>query len=180
MKKRFTLLLLAQFLLFVFSMACFADSDIPMKKQTVLGKYVTAKEAYEKYSRDSGNVKVLDVRTLGEYVFVGHPSMAVNIPVNFLKPGITQEKTPMMPANENFVAEVMKRFKKTDTILVICRSGGRSAAAVNQLAKAGFNDLYTIVDGFEGDSDENGRRTVNGWINSGVPWTYELDPALVY
>ncbi len=43
-----------------------------------------------------------------------------------------------------------------------------------------------IVDGFEGDalklpeSYNNGRRLVNGWKNSGAPWTYRLDPQLTY
>ena len=28
-----------------------------------------------------------------------------------------------------------------------------------------------LVDGFEGDVDADGRRTVNGWKNAGLPWT---------
>ncbi|MBI9089423.1 MAG: hypothetical protein JEZ12_09405 [Desulfobacterium sp.] len=180
MKKRLMVLLFAQFLVFSFSLACFADSTLPRKKQTVLGKYVTAGQAYEKYTRDPAKVKILDVRTIGEYVFVGHPPMAVNIPLLFLKPGITLMNRPVMSVNENFVGQVMKRFQKTDTILVICRSGGRSAAAVNKLAKAGFTDAYSITDGFEGDKDKTGQRTVNGWKNSGAPWTGKLDSARVY
>ena len=82
--------------------------------------------------------------------------------------------------NENFVAEVKKQFNKDDTILAMCRSGGRSAFCVNKLAKEGFTNIYTIVDGFEGDKDKEGKRTVNGWINSGIPWTYKLNPKLVY
>lgn len=33
----------------------------------------------------------------------------------------------------------------------MCRSGGRSAAAVNLLAGAGFTNVYNITDGMEGD-----------------------------
>jgi rhodanese-related sulfurtransferase len=106
--------------------------------------------------------------------------MAVNIPIRFLKPGTTIRNRPVMPLNENFVAEVEKRYKKTDTILVMCRSGGRSAAAVNMLAEAGFSNIHNVTDGFEGDADRNGGRTRNGWKNSDVPWTYKLDPKLVY
>jgi rhodanese-related sulfurtransferase len=64
--------------------------------------------------------------------------------------------------------------------------GGRSAKCINRLAKAGFKTVYNIVDGFEGDkvSDKNdpnyGKRTKNGWKNSGAPWTYDLDPKLMY
>jgi len=91
-----------------------------------------------------------------------------------------------MPVNENFVEAVKKKFKETDTLLIMCRSGGRSAYAINILAKAGFKNVYNIVDGFEGDalkiegSYNNGRRLINGWKNSGAPWTYELDPDLMY
>jgi len=54
--------------------------------------------------------------------------------------------------------------------------------AVNALAKAGFKNVYNITDGFEGDAVKNpdsvfdGQRLVNGWKNSGLPWTYHIDP----
>ena len=82
--------------------------------------------------------------------------------------------------------QVKARFKAEDTILVMCRSGQRSAASVNLLAEAGFKSVYNIVDGFEGEKEKDkaspnfGKRTVDGWRNSQVPWTYDLDPALVY
>ena len=43
-------------------------------------------------------------------------------------------------------------------------------------------DKVTIIDGFEGDhvkdpnSVYNGKRMVNGWNNSGAPWTYDINP----
>lgn len=64
----------------------------------------------------------------------------------------------------------------------MCRSGGRGAMAVNQLAEAGFTQVYNIVDGMEGDAVEDpesvfqGQRLRNGWKNSGLPWTYKIDP----
>ena len=93
---------------------------------------------------------------------------------------------PGMQSNENFIADVKKKFKKTDTILVMCRSGSRSAAAVNLMAKAGFQKVYNIIDGFEGDSlkdsdsYQNGKRIINGWKNSGAPWTCKLERKLAY
>jgi rhodanese-related sulfurtransferase len=132
-------------------------------------------------------IKILDVRTPGEYIFVGHAPMATNIPIKFFKDVINLKKMkPVMPLNENFVDEVKKKFKETDTIMIMCRSGSRSAIAVNKLAKAGFKNVYNITDGFEGDklkapgSYNSGKRIVNGWKNSGVSWTYKLDPKLVY
>lgn len=172
--------LVVPLLVFLFPVLSIADSTVPRNKQTVLGKYLTAKEAHEKYSADPGKVHILDVRTPGEYIFVGHAPMAVNIPFRFLSPGITLQNKPVMPPNENFVGEVEKKYKKNDTLLVMCRSGARSAAAVNRLAEAGFSDVYNITDGFEGDADHNGARTINGWKNSGAPWTYKLEPGLAY
>ena len=37
------------------------------KKQTVLGLYVTAKEAYDRWKADPENVKIADVRTPEEH-----------------------------------------------------------------------------------------------------------------
>ena len=64
----------------------------------------------------------------------------------------------------------------------MCRSGGRSAIAVNLLAQAGFRNVYNIVDGMEGDTVDDltsvfhGQRLKNGWKNSGAPWTYKPSP----
>jgi hypothetical protein len=90
-----------------------------------------------------------------------------------------------MKQNPEFINQVMEFAKPSDTILVTCRSGGRSAMAVNLLAEAGFTDVYNITDGMEGDVvDESGsvfqgQRFKNGWKNSGNPWTYKLDPELM-
>ena len=54
---------------------------LPEEKETTLGLYLTAQEAYEKWQADPARVKVLDVRFPEEYVFVGHAEMAWNIPV---------------------------------------------------------------------------------------------------
>jgi len=82
----------------------------------------------------------------------------------------------------DFVARVQTIAKPDDTLYVMCRSGGRSAIAVNMLAQAGFKKVYQIIDGMEGDpvkdpdSVFNGQRLKNGWKNSGCPWTYKLTP----
>ena len=49
----------------------------------------------------------------------------------------------------DFVSRVSEVAKPEDTILVMCRSGGRSAIAVNMLAQAGFKHAYNITDGME-------------------------------
>ena len=84
--------------------------------------------------------------------------------------------------NPEFVAGVKKIAGPTDTLLLMCRSGGRSAMAVNRLAAAGFKNAYNITDGMEGDMVEDpesvfhGKRMKNGWKNSGLPWIYSIDP----
>ena len=57
------------------------NANLPKGKQTALGLYVTAREAYEKWKAEPDKVKIIDVRTPEEYLFVGHPTMAWKIPV---------------------------------------------------------------------------------------------------
>ncbi len=158
------------------------NAELPPEKQTTLGLYVTAAEAYEKWKTSPDTVKVIDVRTPEEYAFVGHPEMALNIPMAFVtyqrKNGQTEYGAK---ANPDFVAEVQRLATPEDTLLLMCRSGGRSAKAVDQLASAGFTNVFNVTDGFEGDKVEDpesvfiGKRMRNGWKNS-APWTYGIDP----
>ena len=118
-------------------------SELPERKQTVLGLYVTAKEAYEMWVADPENVTIVDVRTPEEYAFVGHPEGAVDVPFAFVsyerKNGITTWGPELNP---NFVAEVASIAEPSDILLVMCRSGDRSARAVNMLAAAGFTNAF--------------------------------------
>ena len=160
--------------------------EIPKKKQTTLGLYVTAKQAYAMWQKDK-NIKILDCRTPEEYVFLGHAPMAYNIPGKFMEyRWDAKKKMYVMKDNPKFVRQAKKVFKPADTIMIMCRSGARSAMCVNKLAKAGYKKVYNIYDGFEGDkvkdknSPQYGQRTINGWRNSGAPWTYKLDVDLIY
>ena len=170
--------------------ACFAqeaNSELPKEKQTTLGLYVTSAEAYEKWKAAPEKVKILDVRTPEEYMYIGHAEMALNIPIFFQTYTWDAEKGHFsMKPNPEFTEQIKATFKPDDIILITCRSGGRSAMAVNQLASMGYKNVFNITDGFEGDMvhDEgsvfNQKRMVNGWKNAGVPWTYKLDPKLVH
>ena len=158
------------------------DMQLPEGKQTTLGLYVTAAQAYEMWKATPDKVKVIDVRTPEEYAFVGHPKMAWNVPLAFVtyqrKDGKTEYAVKMNP---DLVTEIKRMAGPTDILLVTCRSGGRSAKAVNKLAAAGFTNVYNIVDGFEGDKVQDpgsvfvGKRMRNGWKNS-APWVYGFDP----
>lgn len=163
-----------------------AKSELPKEKQTILGLYVTANQAYEKWKADPEKVKILDVRTPEEYLFVGHPEMAWNIPLMLQTYVWDPDKKyfPMKP-NPDFIKKIREVFQPDDIILVTCRSGNRSSKAVNQLAEAGFINVYNITDGFEGDIVKDtesvfaGQRMLNGWKNSGLPYTYRIDPRLM-
>ena len=158
-------------------------ANLPAGKHTVLDLYVTAKQAFAKWQLAPEQVKIIDVRTPEEHLFVGHPEMAWKIPV-FAQTYIwdaTKACFPMKPLDD-FVARVREVANPEDTIMLMCRSGGRSAMAINILAKAGFTNAYNIVDGMEGDkindslSVFNAMPMRNGWKNSGLPWTYVINP----
>jgi rhodanese-related sulfurtransferase len=186
--RRFFMLLMSLILLGSFHLFAHAaqEPENP-KKKTILGKYVTAHEAFEMWHAKPKEVNILDVRTPEEYVFIGHAPMARNIPLKVWSGKWNPEKKGFdLSENPEFVSQSKKYYAPTDTLLIMCRAGDRAAEAVNALAKAGFTNAYSIVDSFEGDpvteedSYHKGKRVKNGWKNSIAPWTYELDPNLVY
>ena len=153
-------------------------ASLPNEKQTVLGLYVTAKEAYEKWKAAPDKIKIIDVRTPEEYLFVGFPELAWRIPVavQSYEWDAGNKQFPVKPLPD-FTARVGQIAKPDDTIMVMCRSGGRSAIAANFLAKAGFKNVYNIIDGMEGDGNGDSESTPQGgWKNSGCPWTKKLTP----
>lgn len=141
---------------------------------------ITPTEAYRKVKADSEDTFIIDVRSQAEYELIGHPPMAYNIPYKFWTSG--DEKR-----NARFVKEVLGDFSRSDTLLLICRSGNRSASACEELIEDGFENIMNIEGGFEGPKVENKesiyhgyRRRVSGWQHAGLPYTYEIDPNLSY
>ena len=127
--------------------------------------------------------KILDVRTPEEYIFVGHPEMAWNIPLLLQTyQWDAGGEHLLMKMNPDFLARVKEVFTPSDPVMVMCRTGDRAAKVVDLLAQAGFRQVYNILDGMEGDvvTDPGsvffGQRLVNGWKNSGCPWTYKQIP----
>lgn len=159
------------------------DTTIPKVKQTVLGLYVTSREAYAKWQAEPDKIKIIDVRTPEEYLFVGHPTVAWKIPAfaQTYEWDAEKQQFPMKPLPD-FAARVSEIAKPDDTLMVMCRAGGRGAIAANMLAQAGFKNVYNIVDGMEGDAtgdSESVAKTqpkTDGWLNSGCPWTKKLTP----
>lgn len=173
--------------------------EVPKSNQTTLGLYATPTEAYEMWEADPDHVTILDVRSFEEYVFVGHPEMAKNVPLAFLKyqrPPVTEAEKPRklgtlppgfsIEPNADFLPEVKSVCGPDDTILILCGSGGRAAKAADMLAAAGFAKAYNIVNGFEGElvvdpaSPEFGRNKHNGWLDAGLPWGRKINPDLMW
>lgn len=152
------------------------------------GGNLTPLQAYERVLADPGGTVLVDVRTRAEYVFVGHPAMAHNIPIEFWV-ALPGEKKMGMLLNRDFGRDLETRFDKEKVVLVfICRSGNRSITAVHAALKAGFraDRMYNVLGGFEGGKIKSklslyrGQRRLGGWRNEGLPWTYDLDPGLLY
>jgi rhodanese-related sulfurtransferase len=187
-------LLLISLLTFVTSVA-FGGVDVsklPKKKQTPQGKYLTAKEAYNSVKNEGKNILFVDVRTRAEVEFVGMTNMIdANIPymVQDIDSWNEKKKKFNMEANSNFsvvFADVIKAkgLKKDSKIIVMCRSGSRSAKAANLLNSLGYKNVYSVIDGFEGDKAKSGpnkgHRAINGWKNSNLPWSYKLAKNKMY
>ena len=61
-----------------------------------------------------------------------------------------REKEFTLHINPEFETTIKKKFALDGTMILICISGHRSAEAATRLVKGGFNDVYSIINGFEG------------------------------
>ena len=186
------LMLLAMFS--VFSNTSMAEdwSKLNKKKQTTLGLYMTSAQAYKHTMEKMEKTLFVDIRTPSELNYLGAATvMDTHVPTVFMDTtGWNDKKHRYKRAkNKNFIADIdmalkKKGLTKNDTVILMCRSGKRSASAVNTLAKNGYTNVFSVVDGYEGDKvkkgNDKGKRMKNGWKNSGLPWTYSLDKDYMY
>lgn len=167
--------------------------NLPKKKVTTLGLYLHPADAMKYVQENQGKVLFLDVRSREEVQFLGMSTLVdANIP--YMQNPEWPEwndagKNFKLVPNSNFAADVERRLKekglaKNDPIILMCRSGDRSSLAVNLLAKLGYTKVYSVTEGYEGDivadGPLKGTRSINGWKNDGLPWSYELDKKKVY
>ena len=171
----------------------FDAASVPPPKRTKLGQYLSSQETAKFMDQNASKALFLDVRTPAEVNFLGMPMQAdANVPY-MKEPDFpvwdSVKATFKLEPNPDFIAEVRRRLAAkhlapTDAVVLICRCGDRSAAAANILTEAGFKNVYSVVDGYEGDlaadGPNAGRRAVNGWKNAGLPWSYKLDKAKMY
>ena len=168
----------------------FAD-PVPPSKQTLNQLYVTAVEADDMLQDPA--VILVDIRSRAEVAFVGLPVradkhipfmvMADMAPFDDAAGTYPLERNPDFA--RDFVFFMRDRKAGSDTkVILMCRSGGRSAKAANLLARMGYTQVYSMIDGFEGDKAHDGlhagQRVVNGWKNAGLDWTYTVSAAQAY
>jgi len=113
--------------------------------------------------QENSEAKLIDTRTTIEHSFVGHPIGAIHIPL---------KRPPTWEVLPDFVNQVKKLTDSLSTpIVLMCRSGVRSMEAAKLLEQAGFQSLYNMDEGFEGDKDNNNHRgTLGGWRFHNLPW----------
>lgn len=167
--------------------------NLPKKKVTALGLYFHPSDAMKYVQGNQAKVLFLDVRSREEVQFLGMSTLVdANVPYmqnpEWPEWNETGKNFKLVP-NANFATDVERRLKekgltKNDPVVLMCRSGDRSALAVNLLAKLGYTKVYSVTEGYEGDIASDGpmkgTRSVNGWKNDGLPWSYDLDKKKMY
>ncbi len=124
-------------------------------------QHLNPKEAFD-FLQANPEAVFIDVRSEMEYMFVGHPRGSIHIP---------WVDGPEWEINPMFVAHVRKASSVNRPVLLICRSGRRSADAGLALENAGLKEIYNVEHGFEGDLDDtHHRNSHNGWRFDGLPW----------
>src|SRR5258705_8352910 len=126
-----------------------------------LMKHLKPKDAQDLLTANPQAVFV-DCRSEMEYFFVGHPVGAQHVAWN---------DGPDWEINPHFVGQVKKVASMNRPIVLICRSGHRSVDAGLALERAGFSEVYNVLDGFEGPLDDKHHRgNKSGWRKEGLSW----------
>lgn len=113
----------------------------------------------------SGQAQLVDVRTTEERKFVGHVPNSLHV---------AWATGTALTRNPRFARELEAKVGKDSVVLLLCRSGKRSALAADVAAKAGLTQVYNIAEGFEGDLDEHSHRGgFDGWRFHQLPWVQD-------
>jgi rhodanese-related sulfurtransferase len=114
----------------------------------------------------AGEALLVDVRSGEERKFVGHVPDSLHV---------AWATGTALTRNPRFVRELEAKVGgKEAVVLLLCRSGKRSALAAEAAAKAGFTQVYNVLEGFEGEIDAQQHRGVaDGWRFRGLPWAQD-------
>lgn len=109
----------------------------------------------------AGEAVLVDVRTDAEREWVGGVPGALPL---------AWKHWPGMAVNASFGESVKAAVSPGKKALMLCRSGVRSIAAARCATELGMS-AYNILEGFEGDPDNQGQRgNTGGWRYRGLPW----------
>ena len=121
---------------------------------------VTPQDAWYLFS--TGAAVIVDVRTGEERKFVGHVPDTLHV---------AWATGTSMTRNPRFVRELEAKVRKDQVVLLLCRSGKRSALAAEAAARAGFAHAFNVLEGFEGEINEQQQRgEQGGWRSHRLPW----------
>ena len=108
-----------------------------------------------------GEAVLVDVRSDAEREWVGYVPGAT---------GVAWKQWPGMAPNPGFDAGVQAAVPAGRKVVLLCRSGVRSISAARRATELGL-EAYNILEGFEGDADQDGHRgRKGGWRLRGLPW----------
>ena len=114
---------------------------------------------------EQGQAVLVDVRSTEERKFVGHVPGSLHV---------AWASGTSLTRNPRFVRELEAKTGKDAVVLLLCRSGKRSALAAQAAAKAGLGNVFNVVEGFEGEIDaQRHRGTGDGWRFRGLPWVQD-------
>ena len=114
---------------------------------------------------EAGAAQLVDVRTAEERKFVGHVPGSLHVP---------WATGTSLTRNPRFLRELEGKVEKGLPVLLLCRSGKRSLLAAEAAAAAGLTDVFNVLEGFEGELDEQQHRgRADGWRFRGLPWVQD-------
>lgn len=118
---------------------------------------------------ESGAASIVDVRSRFEHEFVGRIPGSKLIEWRIYEGDATGGVTSR--ENAAFLEQLRAIHPNDAPLMLLCRSAVRSHNAAIAAAAVGYTNVYNILEGFEGDKDDTGRRgTIGGWRKAGLPW----------
>lgn len=137
---------------------------------------LSPQEAFDLLGKEAA-AQLVDVRTNAEWAFVGVVDLSSLAKAPLL---VEWQSFPTMAPNAEFAEAVEAQGEKANggqelakdqPLVFLCRSGVRSIAAANEMARRGYTRCYNILEGFEGGHDDKRHRGhVNGWKARDLPW----------
>jgi rhodanese-related sulfurtransferase len=109
----------------------------------------------------AGAARLVDVRTAAELSYVGRVPGALH----------AEWQGKDEDAIERFLARLRDQAEHGEVVLLLCRSAVRSHHAAIAATRAGWNTVFNVLEGFEGQRDHAQQRGhIDGWRHHGLPW----------